>query len=869
MKAWLKKVSNLIEKHLTALKAIFILSVLAFVIYEVGRIAQQFNVQQLKAQLSTQSPWSLLLLFVLGFVAVLPMLNYDFVITELLPANYSKRYIAKSGWIVNTFTNLAGFGGFLGASLRANFYGKHASQKQVLLAVSKIALFLLAGLSVWCWVALAEVFIFGIGHVFANYWIWMVGGAVYFPGLMLLTHWKESKLFQDLPLKRELRLALGSALEWGACAAFFLLIGWVLKIHVDYAAVFPLFMIANVVGVVSMVPGGLGTFDVFMIFGLGALGIDSSVAVAWLLFYRLFYYIFPFLLGVVFFAQDAGHHFNAYLQGLPKQLLQRAAHGILVFFLYFTTVMLLLVATVPSLTNHSSLFQQLYPYTFFFLNRMTNIIVAFMLIGFARGIANKVRRAYWPTMIMLMVAIVYTIFQAFSVKMLVLLIFILILTFFSKSELYRVKLESSWGNRLIDGTVYALAFIFYAVAGFYNSPHIHHRHAIPTAFLFPNEKVWLSGLVGMLIAAVLLWLIFLYLHAGQQTLATPFDPDRIHAVIKQYGGNEVSHLAYLRDKEIYFYQVDGQDRVFIMYRKTADKLIVMGEPVGDQTQIMPAILQFVTDADKLDCTPVFYEISEALTMQLHEYGFDFMKFGEEGYVHLPDFNISGNKHKGERSLMNKFKREGYTFSMLQPPYSDADFKQLQDVSTEWLHGRAEKGFSLGFFDRYYLERAPIAVIRNQDNNIVAFANMMPTGDHTVTSIDLMRHSSKAPSGIMDEIFINLFYESRDEGYQYFNMGMAPLSNVGTSQFSFLPEKIAHLIYQYGARFYGFQGLRSYKNKYVSKWVSRYIAYRKHHSIIIMMIQLLLVDNRKVTTTEPKTMTSHFKHSIQLGKKAKE
>lgn len=142
--------------------------------------------------------------------------------------------------------------------------------------------------------------------------------------------------------------------------------------------------------------------------------------------------------------------------------------------------------------------------------------------------------------------------------------------------------------------------------------------------------------------------------------------------------------------------------------------------------------------------------------------------------------------------MNKFEREGYQFELLTPPFSDDLMAELKAVSDDWLDGRVEKGFSLGFFDPNYLQQAAIAVIYDPEHRIVAFANDMPTGTKEVSSIDLMRHRKDAPSGIMDEVFISLFEHNKAEGYEYFNLGMAPLANVGTSEFSFIEEKIAHL-----------------------------------------------------------------------------
>lgn len=849
MKKLFRETGSFLKKHLTTLKVLFVLAVLVFVIFEVGRISQDLNGEQMRASLATQSPVSLLILLVVGLIAVTPMLTYDFVITELLPGHYKPAYVIKSGWIVNTFTNIAGFGGLLGASLRANFYHEKASQKQVLFAISKIAMFLLAGLSLWSMIGIVVIFVFGIGAEFANYWVWLVGGAAYFPLLMIISHVRDSEFFADMPLKRQLRLTLGSFLEWGGCAAFFLLIGYFLEAPIPLSSVLPLFMVANVIGVISMVPGGLGSFDVLMIMELGQLGLDSSAAFVWLLFYRLFYYVIPFLIGAGLFAQDAGKRLNAYLEGLPVQLIRKAAFGFLVVFLYFSGIMLLLRGVAPDLAFQNTLYQRLYPYTFLFLDRVTNVIVAFLILGFGRGIASRVKRAYWPTVIVLIVAMVASLREDNHLRFIVFLILVVIALILTRRELTRDRLALSWGNKLIDGAVFGLTFIFYAIAVFYNAPAIHHRH-VPDVFLFPSERMFFTTLIGVMLAALTVYLIFRYLSAPTKSLADPYDEARLKAVVAKFGGNEVSHLGLMRDKSLHFYQVDGEDRVFFLFKKKADKLIVMGEPVGDETQIPAAIADFMKQADDQDMSLVFYEINESLTMKLHEFGFDFMKFGEEGYVDVTTFTLAGTKRKGERALMHKFEREGYSVELLKPPFDDALLDDLQTVSDSWLDGRSEKGFSLGFFDRHYLNQAPIAVVRAPDGKIVAFATDMPTGNNEVTSIDLMRSSADAPSGIMDEVFIHLFELAKDRGFKYFNMGMAPLANVGTSSYSFIEEKIAHLVYEYGYRFYGFQGLRSYKNKYVTEWVPKYVAYRKRTSLLFTLLQIMMVVNQKVTFATP-------------------
>ncbi|WP_203643076.1 bifunctional lysylphosphatidylglycerol flippase/synthetase MprF [Levilactobacillus andaensis] len=841
-----------IQRHLTLIKGLFMFSILIFIIQAVGRVAKEVNGQDLRAELATLNTGTLLLLLVCGFIAVLPMLVYDFTIVEFLPGKFSRGYIVRSGWTTNTFTNLAGMGGLLGASLRANFYAKAATKKQVVYAISKIALFLLAGLSLSCWVALIMLFGFDIGQPFRGYWVWLLGGGLYFPGVFVFTRLSNGEFFHDLTLKREMKLIIGSSLEWGSCALFFLLIGWALGLPISLAAVFPMFVVASVAGVVSMIPGGLGSFDVFMIIGLGFLGVSRADATGWLLLYRLFYYLLPFAVGVGFFIHDVGHRVNEFLNGLPVTIMRRGAHLFVTTFMYFSGVMMLLFATIPDVVLANRLYMRLIPYMFYFLSQMSNIIMAFLLIGLARGVGARVKRAFWPTLVVLVVAIVITLWREnFPVGLAILLGLVLACLLFARPELYRTSLNYSWGGLLVDGSIYVGTFILYTILGI-SSMQIgtHHHHSfLPNAWLLPSTQVWLNGLGGLLVALLILIGIYRYLSSGRpKWLQEPYDAPRMRAIIAKFGGNEVSHLAFLRDKQAYFYQVDGADQLFLLYRQEADKLMVMGEPIGNQAVLEPALKAFMHDADQAGLRPVFYEISETLTLRLHEMGFDFIKVGEEGHVDLQTFKLSGKARRGERALINKFQREGYQFDLLQPPLSDEQFNELQAISASWLNDETEKGFSMGFFDRDYLNEAPVAVMHDAQGKIVAFANLMPTGERNMTSIDLMRASHDAPSGIMDGLFVYLFETCRDQGYQSFNLGMAPLANVGMSEFSFIEERAAHLIYEYGYNFYSFQGLRAYKEKYVTEWQPKYLAYRKRQSLIFSMLQLLLIINRRPNVT---------------------
>ena len=107
--------------------------------------------------------------------------------------------------------------------------------------------------------------------------------------------------------------------------------------------------------------------------------------------------------------------------------------------------------------------------------------------------------------------------------------------------------------------------------------------------------------------------------------------------------------------------------------------------------------------------------------------------------------------------------------------------QLRAVSDDWLAAKAsaEKGFSLGFFDEAYVSRFPVAVIEHGDR-ILAFANIWAGPGTVELSIDLMRHHRDAPKNVMEALFVHLMTWGKEQGYQWFGLGMAPMAGFETS-----------------------------------------------------------------------------------------
>ena len=120
-------------------------------------------------------------------------------------------------------------------------------------------------------------------------------------------------------------------------------------------------------------------------------------------------------------------------------------------------------------------------------------------------------------------------------------------------------------------------------------------------------------------------------------------------------------------------------------------------------------------------------------------------------------------------------------------------------------------------------RFPIAVIEHE-GRIQAFANVWPGPRQMEISLDLMRFHHDAPRDIMETLFVHVMIWSKEQGYRWFGLGMAPLSGFEKSPVAPLWNRLGALLYKHGEAIYHFQGLRAYKDKFHPEWEPHYLAY---------------------------------------------
>ncbi len=599
----------------------------------------------------------------------------------------------------------------------------------------------------------------------------------------------------------------------------------------SFMAFVGIFAAATMAGVISHVPGGLGVFETVVIAAMPA-GVPVTEIAAALLLYRMIYFLLPFAVAFALVslneARLASKSIARLLGDAPDTLRAplRALTGVAPILVGTAVFVLggylLLLSVLPSVGLNDPFDHGSFAV---FLIETSVLITAFLgvaLLILSHGLIRRISAAYWLTLIALGGGALAALLNNGDFHAAVILAAsCLTIVPFGRSFYRQAKLTDG----LFSPAWFALVFAFLVAA--------------LTAFFFVHAAtpysagLWLDfgadantprALRAGLVASLTLVVFMVYLSL-QPTRRRPAncDPallDRA-AEIAHHHNQPAAFLALSGDKWIHM--SDARD-AFIMYGRRGASWVALGDPIGNPDSFAGLAWDFVEEALKANCRPVFYEVGEANLPLWIEMGLSLHKVGEEAIIDLSEFSLSGAKFKTMRAAFNKKAREGYDITLEQAPHSPGLIAELEQVSTAWLGSKTgrEKGFSVGRFDPAYLAHFPIAVVRNQ-GRIVAFANILSpnNGDHV--AIDLMRYLPQDASGMIEYLFLSLIHLYQEQGAKTLSLGVAPLSGIQPRKSSHLWNRFGALMFRHGGAFYNFEGLRGFKQKFQPNWHPRYVA----------------------------------------------
>lgn len=349
------------------------------------------------------------------------------------------------------------------------------------------------------------------------------------------------------------------------------------------------------------------------------------------------------------------------------------------------------------------------------------------------------------------------------------------------------------------------------------------------------------AVAALMLGAIGAWF---YLLAPARHSPEPAAPGDFARVARLMEGAEhlrpEAQLAFLGDKSFVF--SDDGDAV-VMAARAGGSYVAMGAPIGKRRGWRSALARFRDAADTLGLRPVVYAAPPDLLPDLLDLGFRMEKVGENAVIDLPGFSLSGSRRQDLRTARRRLpEREGATFEVIDGAAAEPQIGALHAVSDAWLamHKGGEKSFSLGAFAADFVARGQVAIVRLHGVP-AAFATIWTTPDKAWAAIDLMRYDpARAPGGAMDFLIAETLLWAQAEGYRRFDLGMAPLSGLSEERHAPLFARLGRLIYEQGAVFYNFDGLRRFKEKFSPDWEPRYLAAPGTWSMPIVLAEIAVL-----------------------------
>ncbi|MGZ4779405.1 MAG: bifunctional lysylphosphatidylglycerol flippase/synthetase MprF [Thermoanaerobaculia bacterium] len=822
-----------LRRFLPFLRPLLIVGLFAIALRLLQGFLSSYHYRDVVRYLQSLPRSQILLAALLTLASYFLMTGYDTLAFRYIQHPLPYRKIALASFIGYAFNNNIGLSGLVGGSLRARLY---TAWRLSAVEIARIIAFYTLTFWLGFMILGGTLFIADPPPVphdvhlpFSS--IRLLGFVLLLPAVgyigFLIVRKQPVRIRQwefDLPEPRLLvaQILISSADWMLAATVLYILLPDMLP--TGFVQFLGAFLLAQIAGVASNVPGGLGVFEAIIVLFLAPYYSASAILGA-LIAFRAIYYLLPLVLAILLLAM---HEILEKREGVARaaRFFGRWAPGIAPTLIALATfvggAVLLFSGATPILAGRKDWLRLFVPLPIVELSHFFGSIAGAALLVLARGLQRRLDAAYQMTVAVLGASIVFQLFKGADYEEALILIVMLIGLVSTRKHFYRKAslLNEGFGPGWIAAIV--LVLLSSAWLGFFSYKHVEYSSDLWWRFGFRGDAPrFLRASVGVL-SVLLIFAIQRLLRPAppQPDPPTAEEVDRAADIVRSERTCQ-ANLALLGDKPFLF---SDSGRALLMYGVEGRSFIAMGDPVGPEEEKTELIWKFRELCDLHAGWPVFYQVSRSTLHRYLDLGLTLLKIGEEARVPLADFSLEGGSRKWMRKMLRKVEDEGCSFVIVPALRVPEILPELRAISDSWLTEKKtrEKGFSLGFFAEEYIRRFPVAVVRRGDH-IVAFANVWTSANDEELSVDLMRQLPEAPAGVMDYMFATLMIWGRHEMFRFFNLGMAPLAGLENRSLGPLWNRVGALTYRFGENFYNFQGLRQYKDKFDPQWEPMYLA----------------------------------------------
>jgi phosphatidylglycerol lysyltransferase len=814
------------------LVAFLALGLVGMVLLGIEREAAEIDFQLLVTALRATPAASLVVALAAAALSYLALIGYDVSALRYARAHAPLKTILLASFSGFAIGNAVGLGAFSGGAVRYRLYtaaGLSPGQ------IARVVLFLSIAFGVGLGTIAALSMILQASEVsrllgvspqplraIAAIVLILASGFLIFCALRR-TPWRRGAIDIDAPgAMLVLIQVLLTAIDVLAAAATL----WVLlpSVGISFFAFAAIYCAALALGVLSHIPGGLGVFEVAILYAVGNSAPVDAVAAA-LVTYRGIYFLLPLLLSTLFLTN---FELRRSLGTATGQRIGRAASDLAPLFLAATTftvgTILVVSGAMPAFVDRLQILHIAIPLWAVEISHFLTSVAGLFLLFAAHGLYRRLDGAWWLALSMTLIGIPFSLIKGLAVVAPSVLAVLLIGLVTARGQFSRrtslLSQPMSLGWLIATGCVIA-AMVWILFFAFRN---VEYARELWWQFEFDaTGPRALRAVLGVALLGLGVGVSQLLRPAG----ARPGPPnaeeiDRARRIAVRQPHPDAL-LALMGDKSFLF---SDSGLGFLMFATRGRTWAALGDPVGPPAEWPDLMWRFIELADSHGGRAAFYQIPASSLPLYLDAGLKILKLGEEARVSLPSFTLEGSARADLRYALKRGERDQLQFEMIPPERVASIMNEIGEVSNAWLSKHApggEKRFSVAAFQREYVLAQPVALLR-QNGEAIAFATVMTTDLRDEVTLGLMRLRPGPTSRFaMEYLFVRLIQHFREQGYRTFSLGTLPLSGFSAHRLAPSWHRLARVIWSLGRRYYNFQGLRTFKAKFAPTWEPRYLA----------------------------------------------
>jgi phosphatidylglycerol lysyltransferase len=576
---------------------------------------------------------------------------------------------------------------------------------------------------------------------------------------------------------------------------------------------------------------GLGAIEISLTYLLVQYGYETSVAASITLLFRFFEFWLPLLIGLFVFIIR------------KESILLRLIPAMLLLVSGLISVVSVLT---PALPSRLTLINDILPLSFIQFSNFSVLLFGIVLIVLSGYLFRGSRNAWKIALLISFVSAIGHILKAIDYEEAGFSLFVFLSLLYTRRSYIR-KHDIDFQLRSLQRTSLLIAILLiYGIGGFYFLEKIHFgkdlsffesvkmfiqtfagENDIHPLTKFGREFIFTVRFAGSVIVLYMLWFFMAARKVNKNQLEE--DIKLAKEIVAESGNSRLDYFKVYFDKLLFF---NDSRTAFLSYKVANGYAVVMENPVSKVIYEREKLIKsFKKYCQENGLGLLFYRIPEESIELYRKSGFKTVLIGQEATVNLENFSLSGGSKSSLRNALNKIKKSGFITRTYSPPLKAGLIQQLKDVSNEWLseHKMSEVAFTQGVFDKNELKNSHIITLENEEEEILAFVNLIPDYNEEEGTYDLIRKASGAPNGAIDYLMIEVFEHFRQKAYTRVNLGMAALS--GFEKGKSLKQRTVYYITEIIKNNSRFKGLHAFKEKFDPEWTNSYLAYQSLYDLI--------------------------------------